>query len=137
MNKLLFFCLFSFSVFAQQTDAISTNNNLLSCITVTNDDLNESFIAAQPKEGYDEFYKRFQNNLEAYNFFGTPITYKFLLSFYVDCDGSFSEIQVLNDLDYGLSGQIIRVMKAMPKWEPAQLNEVAVRSSYTLPIEFN
>lgn len=89
---------------------------------------------AYPKEGLQTFYKNFANELKL------PILPKgryevvIRLKFIVEKDGSFSDIQVLED-NLDLSEEVGRTLNMMPHWNPAIYNEKYVRSSFTLPIK--
>lgn len=56
------------------------------------------------------------------------------VSFVVERDGSFSNIEVLRGVDPLLDEEAIRVVKSMPKVEPAKQRGKAVRMNFTLPI---
>lgn len=58
------------------------------------------------------------------------------LSFVVEKDGSITNIKVLRDAGSGLGEEAIRVVKVMPKWNPAKQRTKTVRQQFTLPITF-
>ena len=59
-----------------------------------------------------------------------------VVTFVVEVDGSISETKVVKSVDTSLDEEAIRVVKLLPKWNPAMLNGKPVRSKYTLPITF-
>ena len=59
------------------------------------------------------------------------------LSFVINTDGSFQDIQVLRGIGFGADEEAIRVIKAMPRWKPATQDGKLVRVKYNLPINFN
>lgn len=59
-----------------------------------------------------------------------------IVSFTVNEDGNLSDIKVERTLDHMLDEEVIRVVKSMPKWKPAKLNGKAVKSKYTIPVNF-
>ena len=59
-----------------------------------------------------------------------------VLSFTVKPDGSIDDIKMLKSLGYGLDDEAIRVVKMMPKWQPAISNNVPVAATFTLPVRF-
>lgn len=59
-----------------------------------------------------------------------------IVSFTVNEDGNLSDIKVERNLDPMLDEEVIRVVKSMPKWKPAKLNGKAVKSKYTIPVNF-
>ena len=89
---------------------------------------------AAPADGcqkfFDSFVRKFSKNDVAGNV--SEITIK--LKFVVEKDGSFSDIQIIED-QFGLGNEAVRVLKTMPKWHPAQHNGKTVRSSFVLPIK--
>lgn len=59
-----------------------------------------------------------------------------ILGFTVNEDGSLSDIKVMRSLTPALDEEAIRVVRSMPKWNPAKQNGKAVKSKYTLPVTF-
>ncbi|MDY0988001.1 M56 family metallopeptidase [Flavobacterium sp. CFBP9031] len=59
---------------------------------------------------------------------------KLFVEFMVEKDGSLSEFKIVKDLGYGVSDEVIRVLKLSPKWIPATENGQTVRVMYSLPI---
>jgi len=54
------------------------------------------------------------------------------VSFVVELDGRLTEIRVLKGGDPTTNRHIAGIIKSMPRWQPATLNGVAVRSKYHL-----
>jgi protein TonB len=65
------------------------------------------------------------------------VTGRVLLKFYIDTDGSVKNITVINKVHPLIDEEAIRVVAAMPKWEPAMEDDKVVRIYYTLPIKFS
>ena len=61
---------------------------------------------------------------------------KVYVSFIVEKDGSISSVEVLRSADPVLEAEAVRVVKAMPQWEPGRQRNKAVRVKFTLPIVF-
>ena len=59
-----------------------------------------------------------------------------VLQLIIESDGSISDIQVLRGIGGGCEEEAIRMVKQMPKWEPAVQNGRNVRVSVVLPIRF-
>ena len=59
------------------------------------------------------------------------------VSFIVEKDGSVSNIQLLRGIGGGCDEEAIRVVGAMPQWQPGRQNGRAVRVAYNLPIRFS
>lgn len=58
------------------------------------------------------------------------------VSFVIEKDGSVSNIQIEKGLGYGCDEEVIRVLKKLPKWKPAELRGEKVRSKMRMPISF-
>lgn len=59
-----------------------------------------------------------------------------VVKFVVETDGSIGNATVAKGVDKDLDREAIRVVKKMPKWQPAKNNGVAVRSYNTLTVPF-
>lgn len=58
------------------------------------------------------------------------------VSFVVEKDGSVDEVKVMRSIGGGCDDEAVRVVKAMPKWEPGKQDGKPVRVSYMMPINF-
>lgn len=87
---------------------------------------------AAPKEGLVEFMKNFAHEFQ---FPEVDAAGKVMvrLKFTVEKDGTFSDIEVLDD-EFGIGNEAIRVLKTMPSWNPAMHDGKNVRSKFVLPI---
>ena len=59
-----------------------------------------------------------------------------IVQFVVEKDGTISKAKVVNNADEQLKEEAIRVVEAMPKWNPGKQNGKEVRVKYTLPVTF-
>lgn len=59
------------------------------------------------------------------------------VSFVIDKDGSVTDAKVLRGVDPLLDKEALRVVNAMPKWEPGIQYGKAVKVQYTVPINFS
>ncbi|MEI7490321.1 MAG: TonB family protein [Bacteroidota bacterium] len=57
--------------------------------------------------------------------------------FVIELDGSLSNIEVSKSIGGGCDEEAIRVIKLMPRWEPARRNGKPVRVAVKFPIVFN
>lgn len=89
---------------------------------------------AEPNEGLQKFYQNFARKFNAPDVGGGVSEIVVRLRFVVEKDGSFTDIQVIDDKQ-GVGKEAIRVLKSMPQWKPAKHNDRTVRSSFTLPIK--
>lgn len=87
--------------------------------------------------GEDEMYKFIAKNLqypeEAKK---KGIEGKVHVSFIVEVDGSITDVKVLRDIGGGCGEAAVRVVKSMPKWNPAKQNGEYVRMLMILPFSF-
>ena len=56
--------------------------------------------------------------------------------FIVNEDGSLSDIKVIRSISPELDKEAIRVVKSMPKWNPAKQNGKVVKMKYVVPVNF-
>ncbi len=61
---------------------------------------------------------------------------KVIVQFVVDKDGTITNPVVVRGVDAYLDKEAIRVINAMPKWEPGVQNGKKVRVKYTVPVTF-
>lgn len=61
---------------------------------------------------------------------------KVYVQFIVFKDGSIGEVKVLRGIGSGCDEEAMRVVKAMPKWNPGKQRKVPVSSRFNLPIVF-
>src|SRR5690606_33944718 len=104
------------------------------------DDENKVWVFVQqkaaPNEGMQKFMNNFVRKFNAPDVGGNVKQIKIRLKFTVEKDGSFTDLEVLDDKQ-GAGKEAMRVLKSMPKWQPAQHNGKTVRSKFTLPITIN
>ena len=92
---------------------------------------------AEPKEGIVVFYNNFSEKFKTIIKPGSTKELTFYLEFVVEKDGSFSDvlINISGKIDEGTKETILKVLRVMPKWKPANHNGKVVRSSFTLPMK--
>ena len=61
---------------------------------------------------------------------------KVIVQFVVKRDGNLDSIKIKTPLGYGCDEEVIRIIKMMPKWEPAMRNDTAVDCYFILPVTF-
>ena len=60
-----------------------------------------------------------------------------LVMFVVETDGSMSNVRVAKKIFPSLDAEALRVVKAMPKWNPGKEKGKPVRVNFSLPIVFS
>jgi beta-lactamase regulating signal transducer with metallopeptidase domain len=102
-----------------------------------NNRISETTNVKQPQfpGGIEKFYMFVGQNFRMPEEFSKQkLEGKLFVEFMVEKDGSLSEFKIVKDLGYGVSDEVIRVLKLSPKWIPATENGQAVRVLYSLPI---
>ena len=61
---------------------------------------------------------------------------KVYVQFVVNTDGSIQSVEVLKSVGFGCDEEAVRVIKSVPKWIPGKQSGRAVRSRFTIPINF-
>lgn len=61
---------------------------------------------------------------------------KVYVQFLVNTDGSSTNFSVIKGIGFGLDEEAVRVLKAVPKWNPAKHDGTQVKSRFTVPIYF-
>ena len=61
---------------------------------------------------------------------------KVLVSFVVETDGSITDVKVIRGIGSGCDEEAVRVVKAMPKWQPAMKDGKAVAMQMHIPFSF-
>jgi len=59
-----------------------------------------------------------------------------LVKFVVNEDGSLSDFKVVKSVDPELDIEALRVIKKMPKWNPAMQNQKPLKVYFTIPVHF-
>lgn len=89
---------------------------------------------AHPKEGLEVFYKNFINEFKLPSVPKGIYEVTIRLKFIIEKDGSFSNIEVVDD-NLNITEEAIRVLNIMPVWNAAVHEDKNVRSAFTLPIK--
>jgi len=61
---------------------------------------------------------------------------KVIVQFIVEQDGSLGNIKILSSPDENFSNEVLRVLKLSPQWQPGIQNNIAVRTQWTMPLNF-
>lgn len=65
------------------------------------------------------------------------ITGRVIITFYVEQNGSLSELRVLSSPDESLSKEALRAMSNCPVWKPGLRNGLPVRVRFSMPVAFS
>lgn len=64
------------------------------------------------------------------------ITGTVVVKFVVEKDGSITKASILREIGGGCGKEALRVVNSMPKWKPGKQSGRAVRTEFTLPVQF-
>ena len=64
------------------------------------------------------------------------ITGKVVIRFVVEKDGSITKASIAREIGGGCGKEALRVVNSMPKWKPGKQSGKAVRTEFTLPVDF-
>lgn len=59
-----------------------------------------------------------------------------VVSFFVEKNGSISNVEILKSVCAEFDKEAVRVIKAMPKWIPGKINGKTIRTKYFVPVTF-
>ena len=91
--------------------------------------------------GMEAMFKYLQENItvpEKYKEMDTKATYRVMVRFVVEKDGSVTEVETVKPepSKQDLNDEAVRVVKGMPKWKPGTMDGKPVRVSYVLPVTY-
>lgn len=87
--------------------------------------------------GEEAMYKWLEDNIKyPQDAIGKRLQGRVMVELVINKDGSFAEVRALRGPAKELCDEAVRVVKEMPKWNPAKVNGKVVRSSFRLPINF-
>lgn len=59
------------------------------------------------------------------------------IAFVVEKNGEVTDVRILRGIGGGCDEEAVRVVKAMPKWNPGKQRNKAVRVAYSVPVRFS
>jgi protein TonB len=62
---------------------------------------------------------------------------KVYLKFVVEKDGAITNVEIIQGVSRELDNEAKRLIRAMPTWKPGETKGLKVRSSFTMPIQFD
>jgi TonB family protein len=134
---LLFILLSAFDVVFAQSDADSSSNSV-SVSNAKNDSITQTEdVITQPefKGGIEKMYKYISDNFEyPEEAKRRSVNGKIEVEFTVEKSGDITYVGILKGLDYSIDDEVLRLLKAMPRWTPATKNGVPVRYRVSMPI---
>jgi hypothetical protein len=132
MKKLILLLLFGWQLSAQTPERPSPDEG----VPVT-ELADPQTLQTRPEYpgGINEFYKYIAKNVQ------TPDDGEFkggrvMASFVIEKDGTLSNIRIESDTaGFGVAKEVIRVLKASPRWEAGVQNGKKVRVQYRIPVQ--
>ncbi len=87
--------------------------------------------------GEEAMYKWLADNIKyPQDAIGKRLQGRVQLQLVINKDGSFADVQVIRGPAKELCDEAVRVVKEMPKWNPAKIKGEVVRSRFNLPVIF-
>ena len=136
LSKSIFLSIlfFSFSFESQLIAQQTASNSVVKASTKkVNNDTKPEFPGG--KLAFVEFLKThivYPDSAKAHSVVGQVIA-----SFFINSDGSVTDITIVQGLGDGISEGVIESLKQMPRWKPATHNGKPIRAQYKVPINFN
>jgi len=130
LSILFFSFAFESQLIAQQT---ASNSVVKTSTKKVNNDTKPEFPGG--KLAFVEFLKThivYPDSAKAHSVVGQVIA-----SFFINSDGSVTDITIVQGLGDGISEGVIESLKQMPRWKPATHNGKPIRAQYKVPINFN
>jgi len=97
----------------------------------------DTYIQAEPQQGYAQLYAYFRENLtypkEALRDSTEGVE---TVSFMIDEQGKPGKIEVTHSLGEVFDQEALRIIRNMPPWNPAMLNDRPVASQLSVPLTF-
>lgn len=59
-----------------------------------------------------------------------------VVRFVIEKDGTVTNPKVVKSVDPVFDKEALRIVSIMPKWMPAKMNGKAIRTTYTVPVNF-
>lgn len=130
LSILFFSFAFESQLIAQQR---ASNSVVKTSTKKVNNDTKPEFPGG--KLAFVEFLKThivYPDSAKAHSVVGQVIA-----SFFINSDGSVTDITIVQGLGDGISEGVIESLKQMPRWKPATHNGKPIRAQYKVPINFN
>jgi hypothetical protein len=125
----------------QSNEPLDTKGPQFVDINIHNNKTGKAYTTTEVSEkpnfpgGMDKFYKFVGENYKiSPQASEIKLKGKVYITFMVEKDGSLSEFTILRDIGYGTGEEAIRVLKLCPKWIPGKVNNIPVKTLYSLPI---
>ena len=120
---------------------ISGEDDWAEILEVTEPDENGIFqvVEQQPEfpGGMAELMKYLQKNLRYPQICKEQrVQGRVILQFVVNADSTITDVNVIKSVNPHLDEEAVRVVKAMPKWNPGKQRGEPVRVRFTLPVTF-
>ena len=84
--------------------------------------------------GIVKFYDYFKSNFKVPEKY-KDTTGKLILSFVVDKDGSLTDVKIPRGINSVIDNEVLKFIKASPKWIPGEVKGEKVKVSYAIPIK--
>ena len=87
--------------------------------------------------GEEALYKFLGDNIVHPKEHGYPVVKgTVVVVFDIEKDGSITNARILRDIGEGYGEAVLKVVNAMPKWKPGEVDGKPVRQQFSLPVQF-
>lgn len=141
MLLTIFFSMSAAAV-ADKGNVISSENKIsgydINCINIQENDTTDSTRVRASFPGGKEMLRRYirENLRYPEDAARNKIQRRVVVVFIVQKDGSITGANVVDGINDSLSQEALRLVNAMPNWEPGRKNGKFVKTRMTLPINF-
>ena len=97
----------------------------------------EEVVITQPefKGGIEKMYQYISDNFQyPEDAAKRSVNGKMEVEFTVEKSGDITYVGIIKGLDYSIDDEVLRLLKAMPRWTPATKNGVPVRYKVSMPL---
>ena len=125
-------------------DTLQDNCSEPKSMVVRTDTISEDVIfgdvpeqAASFPGGHNALREFIDNNLRYPDILDTSsVQGRVVVRFVIEKDGTVTNPKVVKSIDPVLDQEALRIVSIMPKWIPAKMNGKAIRTTYTVPVNF-
>lgn len=118
-------------------EAVATTNPTVEPVIFNNDSMPDGLVSPEFPGGVEALYKYIAENVKyPEQAKADGIEGRVMVRFIVMDNGDVVNVEVAKGIGGGCDDEAVRVVKAMPKWQPATYEGKAVNVQYVLPITF-
>lgn len=138
MKKLFIFAIFSALIAVAAAQEPAGRNDNKGSVNLNDEVFTVVETAPVFPDGQEGLTKYIQENIQyPIEAKEKGITGNVFVTFIIEKNGSVSNVKVLRDIGGGCGDEVVRIVKAMPHWEPGKQRGKPVRVQFNLPVNFS